>query len=227
MTAPRTGPGRRRLPAAERRAQILQVAAEQFRSRGYAGCTMQDIADGTGILKATLYHYFPSKEDLLAAVLAEIHVAALEMLRQVDALEGSALARIHAYVVGHLRWTIWHPDRVEIMLHAYHHLPPAKVAEVAALRRRFSDYLTDAIDQARAVGDVDEGIDARLAANGVLGMLNWVGQWYRPGHAMSDDELVQRLAAQALRSLGAEVAGGAAGHAGEPAVRRVRSATRS
>jgi len=39
--------------------------------RGVAGTSMRDLAAASGLNVASLYHYFPSKQDLLVAVLAE------------------------------------------------------------------------------------------------------------------------------------------------------------
>ncbi|MFE2422939.1 TetR family transcriptional regulator [Streptomyces hokutonensis] len=55
--------------AAKRR--ILDIATEEFAARGYWGASLQDIAGRTGMSKPGLLHHFPSKQALLAAVLAE------------------------------------------------------------------------------------------------------------------------------------------------------------
>jgi TetR/AcrR family transcriptional regulator, transcriptional repressor for nem operon len=49
--------------------QIVSEARELFRERGYAGASMQDLADRVGIKKASLYTRFASKEALVAPVL--------------------------------------------------------------------------------------------------------------------------------------------------------------
>ena len=53
----------------KRRKQILQAALEVFSVQGYRGAPMTDIADKVGLTLAGVLHYFPSKEELLAAVL--------------------------------------------------------------------------------------------------------------------------------------------------------------
>ncbi len=59
--------GRRLAPAA-RRAQILDVGAEQFAVRPYEQVHMADVAAIAGISRALVYRYFPTKRDLFAAV---------------------------------------------------------------------------------------------------------------------------------------------------------------
>ena len=53
------------------RQNILDTALSLMAQRGVAGMSMRDLASATGLNVASLYHYFPSKQDLLVAVLAE------------------------------------------------------------------------------------------------------------------------------------------------------------
>ena len=55
----------------ERRETILKVAYAAFLNDGYAATSMSSIAARVGGSKATLYYYFPSKEDLFLAVIDE------------------------------------------------------------------------------------------------------------------------------------------------------------
>ncbi len=52
----------------DRRTTILERALELFARQGYAGTGMRAIARAAGIREATLYHYFPTKEELMNAV---------------------------------------------------------------------------------------------------------------------------------------------------------------
>jgi len=68
-SAPRSG---RRGPYAkseERRRSIVDAAFEVFAAHGYRGGSLQDVADRVGLSQTSLLHYFPSKRDLLVAVL--------------------------------------------------------------------------------------------------------------------------------------------------------------
>jgi AcrR family transcriptional regulator len=59
-----------RLPSAERQAQILDAAVEEFAERGFAGARMATIATRAGVTKGLLYHYFPGgKLDLFRAAI--------------------------------------------------------------------------------------------------------------------------------------------------------------
>ena len=49
--------------------EIVVAARELFRTQGYAGASMPDLADRVGLKKASLYSRFPDKETLVGAVL--------------------------------------------------------------------------------------------------------------------------------------------------------------
>lgn len=61
-------PTRQRLSPAERRAQLLAVAARLFAARPYDEVLMEDVAERAGVSRALLYRHFPGKRDLFAAL---------------------------------------------------------------------------------------------------------------------------------------------------------------
>ena len=65
------GPAYTRLQVDERRRRLLARATELFAQHGYDELSMARIARESGISKALLYHYFPSKRDLFEAALAQ------------------------------------------------------------------------------------------------------------------------------------------------------------
>src|SRR4030081_3622310 len=70
-----------------RRQEIFAIAAEIFYQKGYAQTSTRDIAEAAGILKGSLYAHISSKEDILYAIIEDVHhgfeltVAACEDLR--------------------------------------------------------------------------------------------------------------------------------------------------
>ncbi len=67
--APRYRRDRSRLPAAQRRRQIMEATCELIAERGFWGLSMQDVADQCGLTVPGLLHYVDSKVGLLVAVL--------------------------------------------------------------------------------------------------------------------------------------------------------------
>ena len=61
--------GRRWRNAERTRAELLEVATDEFSEKGYAGARVEEIVQRCGVTKAVLYHYFESKEQLFVAVM--------------------------------------------------------------------------------------------------------------------------------------------------------------
>src|SRR5215207_10316528 len=58
----------RRLPASERRAQLIEVGRAVFAKRGYDGTSMEEIADRAKVSKPVVYEHFGGKEGLYAVI---------------------------------------------------------------------------------------------------------------------------------------------------------------
>lgn len=64
--------------------QLLDAAEVEFAVTGLIAARMEAIAAHTGVTKATIYYYFPSKEELYRAVLGRCFTEALEMMEQLQ-----------------------------------------------------------------------------------------------------------------------------------------------
>jgi AcrR family transcriptional regulator len=53
--------------------ELVDIAANLFRMKGYSGTSIDDIAKACGLTKGSLYHHFSGKEELAAAALEQVH----------------------------------------------------------------------------------------------------------------------------------------------------------
>jgi AcrR family transcriptional regulator len=84
------------------RRRILQIALTLMSQRGVDGTSMRDLASAAGLNVASLYHYFPSKRDLLESVLAEqgfMPDRAAEPEVAIEVVGGSTLAQLVADII--------------------------------------------------------------------------------------------------------------------------------
>ena len=94
-------PKKKRLPASERKKVILDAAQRTFVEFGYHGALMDTIAERAEVTKPILYRHFPSKLDLLLAILdragEELRASLLLPDPQVMDWLASTRYSIHAY----------------------------------------------------------------------------------------------------------------------------------
>jgi AcrR family transcriptional regulator len=88
---------------AETRQRILEAARQLLAASGYEASTTRDIADAAGIANGTLFNYFPNKEAILAALVAEATAGMYADFESLCPVEGSFEEGLFAFVAAELR----------------------------------------------------------------------------------------------------------------------------
>jgi AcrR family transcriptional regulator len=87
----------RRRRKAERPQEILEAAFVEFSRSGYAMTTLDQIAEGAGVTKGTIYVYFENKEHLFISMVREITKATLDTVHEMfETHEGSTADLLRA-----------------------------------------------------------------------------------------------------------------------------------
>lgn len=155
------------------RVSILEASVDLFGSRGFAATSLDDIAGRVGVAKQTLLYWFPSKDELLDAVLEQ---TALELAAVIEAAVRAAadepLARIEAVVKAVFRPAVRRPALLGLVREVSR-LSPAHAErltmQVQPFVRRATDYLREQMD-AGALRRADPGLIVALAYATVTGI---------------------------------------------------------
>ena len=178
-----------------RRESIVAAAASLYAERGFNGASLADLASACSASKSLVYHYFPSKEDILYEVMAshlELLVDAAEGAAQ---QEGSGRARLEALALSFMRLYSGAADRHKVLLNEIDNLPAERRADVVGKQRRIVAIVEGLIRQIRPTLTAE----ARPLAMLFFGMINWTHSWFRPDGDMSAEELA-RLAVRLMLS---------------------------
>lgn len=189
------------------RSEILDAAARVFRRRGYGAATVEDIAGELGIGKGSLYHYIRSKQELLYEIAVEPLRAANRAIDEACRLDAPVEECIRQAIVSHLEVIHEQYPRLSISLLERLELPPEQLREIKGLHNSYQQKWTDLIARGVADGLLRAEIDLGLTTLGILGMLNWATQWYRPEGRVSPAEIGSEFATLALRGLLADASG--------------------
>jgi len=169
-----------------RRADILDAAAKQFRHQGYAATTMRDIARDADMLAGSLYYHFPSKSELLLAVHQE---GVRRIAEAVDQAVGPGDAAIDPWLrleyglIAHLESLLSAGDYAQVVIRDLPTDEPALKAKLVALRDSYEDrfrFLVDALP-------LGKGQDAGWIRLMLLGAANWSKMWFREDGASPAD----------------------------------------
>src|SRR6201991_697359 len=182
--------------------EVLDAAVKVFHERTYAAATVQDVADELGILKGSLYHYIDTKEDLLFRLCEAVHRDVEALLEEVRAFEGlSPLERLRLFVRRQVEYNLDHLPEISVYYHDADRLEGERKAEVAAMQRSNTLFVTGLIREAQEAGEADTTVDARLLANCLFATVIWTYRWYRPKGRDSRQKIVDACAAYAIGGL--------------------------
>ncbi|GIU93448.1 MAG: TetR family transcriptional regulator [Acidimicrobiia bacterium] len=192
---------RRSSDAEHRRREILDAAATIFARKGYAATSIQDIAEAVEILKGSLYYYIDSKEDLLFEVIQEVHRDGLARLEAMRASQAPALERLAAFVRSHVEYNARNLTKISVFFHDFRSLSPERRQLIVEERDIYDHHLRGLIEQGQKEGTICPGTDPKMAAFAILGMMNWMYQWYRPDGDKSPEAIAEIFAEMAVRSV--------------------------
>lgn len=155
----------------DRRLTILRAAVDVFARKGYHGCRIADVASEAGVAYGLVYHYFKNKDELLQTVFDMGWGGFIQRITEALGRERSLAAQVRAVT--------------DVAFEAYRHDPRGVRVLILEIARSpaggrvdrhgvFSEVLriaADMFEQARARGELREGLNPVLCASMLFGAL--------------------------------------------------------
>ena len=178
-----------RLPAAERREQILDVSVQVFARHGFHGTSMNDIADAAGVTKPVLYQHFDSKQDLYLALLDDVGTRMMATITGAAAGADSGRERTTA---GFRAYFGWVANDLDAFLVLFGSRASRDEESVQAVRRITADAAAAIAPLIAADIDPDH---RRVLAHGLVGMAEGVSRHLvERGEPIDPDLLSKQIA---------------------------------
>ncbi len=153
---------------ADRRAAILDAAAQLFAERGYAGVTLDELGAAVGVSGPAVYRHFPGKAAVLAAILVgasrSLHDGAERVLA-----EASGAPALRALIAFHVDFALAEADVILVQDRELEQLDAEPRHEVRALQRRYVEHWVRTLAELRPDRAEEE---LRLRAHAAFGLMN-------------------------------------------------------
>jgi TetR/AcrR family transcriptional regulator, cholesterol catabolism regulator len=178
------------------RQEILRTAARLFQQRGYDATSMNDVAAALKLSKGGLYHHFQSKDEILYEIMN--HAMEITQERVLNPVRGipDPEERLRALIRLHIEVVLSPRDReITVMLHENHPLPPALRKRINARKKDYIHFLESLMTevQSKASNQTRGRVSPRAAAFALLGMINWIYQWYKPEGELQAQNLIPQF----------------------------------
>jgi AcrR family transcriptional regulator len=182
--------GERQASGEEKRKLILSAAVRVFARDGYHTSRVGDIAEEAGVAHGLLYHYFSSKEEVLATVFRENWADLLRRFRQVEESDEGADEKLRGIAKILLRTWRNDPALVTVMVREVARSPhlQSQVDEIGEAFRT----IERVIGRGQADGVFRSDVDARLASWVLYGALEELLTGWVLGQLPDGDEEVAR-----------------------------------
>jgi AcrR family transcriptional regulator len=186
---------------------LLAIAVAVFNERGYDGTSMEDLSRRLGISKSSIYYHVDSKEDLLALALDRALDGLFSVADEVRASTDPAIVRLERLVRGSVQVLADRLPYVTLLLRARGNTDTERAA--LARRREFDQIVADLVAEAERDGDIRPDVDPAITARLLVGLVNSLVEWYRPGRRVTAaTELADAVCAVAFDGLRIRRAGG-------------------
>lgn len=189
-------PAARKTQRRNRDMKVLEEAIHVISERGYAGTSIQEVADRVGVLKGSLYHYFSSKEELLFRILEQSHEETTEIAADVAQLGLPPLEELLEYLRRSSLWYVANIQRANIFFTEMRNLSGDRLSHAKGWGRQFESHIQQLVTSAQESGDLRGDQDPRLVTRFIIGAVNNVRNWpSRSGKAFSGSEIADALVA--------------------------------
>ena len=189
----RPNAGTKGVPRLDREQQILAVASEEFGTQGYAGTSINTVADRAGISKPLVYNYFGSKDGLYAACLDRAGVILGDEIERIAQGDSVGITRGLRTLEG--MFAVLEPQPYLWRL-SFDPTAPSTgdVAGIAAAHTaRLSKLAHEGVAELLELAGVTDELDVSAMTGVWLGIVDSLMNWWLDHPDQTADEMMQRI----------------------------------
>lgn len=169
-----------------------------FARDGFGATSLDDIASVLGVTKGAFYYHVKNKEEILRLIYLTVLTASEEPLRKIVEAELPPVEKLRRAVEHHAVVAADRSPAMTVFYREHPHLTGPFSKEILLRKKAYERYFERIIEEGQAAGVFDPQIDPKIATFGLLGMCNWLSQWYRSDGQYSP----QQIADMFLRMIG-------------------------
>jgi AcrR family transcriptional regulator len=167
----------------------LELAVTAFARKGFQATRMEDVAEVTGVPKATLYYHFQGKEQILSWLLSSVLREVAEAVERAVEGPGNPLERLEAIVRAQLRVMAANPDACRVLLVDFGRA--ARIPEITeAIAEAFLRPVQQLLAEGREDGSIRSHGDDEATSAAIYGAVAAAGMHYLVVHETLEPDRV-------------------------------------
>lgn len=160
---------------------IVAEAARLFARDGFGATSLDDIAEALGASKAALYYHIRNKEEILRLIFLTVLTVSEEPLRQIVEADLAPEEKLNRAILHQASVAADRSPAMTVFYREQPHLTGPFAREIILRKKAYERYFERIVEEGQVAGVFRVDVDAKIVAFGLLGMCNWLSQWYRAG----------------------------------------------
>ena len=168
---------------------IVDTAAELFARDGFGATSLDDIAAILGATKGALYYHVKNKEEILRLIFLTVLTASEEPLHNIVEADLPPLEKLRSAVEHQAAVAADRSPAMIVFYREHPHLTGPFAKEIILRKKAYERHFEQIIEDGQATGAFKLHIDPKIISYGLLGMCNWMSQWYRPDGQFTHNQI--------------------------------------
>jgi AcrR family transcriptional regulator len=180
--------------------KIKKSAVKLFYKKGYFATSMSAIAKATGIQKSSIYHHYPTKEDILLDIFRTTMIDLQDVLsNQLDAA-GSTKEKMKAAIYCHIIFHIERQQEAIIADSELRGLTAGNYKKIIQMRDDYEKQIQLVLEEGVAEGLFTD-LDIKVISYAILSMCTGVCTWFKKSGRLAKEEIADIYSALILKGL--------------------------
>lgn len=183
-----------------RKDEIIHVASELFKERGYSAVSMRDIAKALGIKAASLYNHIEGKQEILSVLIMGLARKFTRGMEEVRGSHASPLEQIEQLIETHIDITIHHSEALAALNNDWMHLEEPDRADFVAMRESYEANFREIIKNGINAGEI-QARHPEVILFSILSTLRTLYLWYQKRGKLDVNVLKRDMTAVLLKGI--------------------------
>ncbi len=184
----------------KRKEQIIEIAQNLFREKGFPASSMRDIAKEVGVEPASLYSHFKSKDDILKFICFKIADDFFEAQEPIHYSVSNPVEKLKRLVAEHIRVVINNLDAAAVFFVEWSYLKEPDLSEFISMREKYERGFRDVVQEGITSGDF-RMMDVNFTVRLLFSIMNGAHEWYKTSGKVSPDKAGEKMSEFILNGL--------------------------
>ena len=187
----------------DRKLEIITIAAQLFKEKGYSAVTMRDIAQAMNIKAASLYNHIKSKQEILVLIIIEIAEEFTHVMNDIVTSKTTVVNKIERVIQLHITITLRNADALACLNNDWMHLTDDELKYFVKMREEYEENFRKIISEGVLGGEI-KNINQEVVVFSILSTLRTMYLWYDKTKALDAQTLQNTIATVFLKGVANE-----------------------